>query len=220
MNTIGEAISRVRGSIKAVNSDSFITDRLIHSLIVKYAKMYIRAQDLWGSRIRFGSLFREIPCVELQEVNKIEACCNVDMDCKYMRSAEPIPEFLEGPGGPLIRSVTSIDGSTIIYRTTPFEFTKMSKTSGFKYNKKKYYWIINNHLYFPNVSWRKVRLEGIFEKDISGNFSDDCAFIQSQPLPIPPDLLVQIEKHVIEDLANRTQINPDTNPSDKRRPIR
>lgn len=221
MSTIGESISRIRGTVKAVNSDSFLTDRFIHSLVVKYAKLYIKNPTAWGSRVSFGSLYKKLPCVKLVETTKIAACCSVETECTYMVTDKEIPSFLEGPGGPLIRSVTSVDGSNEVYRTTPQEYTKMSKTSGFKYNKKKYYWIINNKLYFPNVSWDEVSLEGIFEHSIVGYDCDNpCLDVRSQQLSLPPELYAQVEKHVIEDLTIRMQANPDTNPSDKRIPIR
>ena len=45
MTTIGESISRVRNILKAVKEDPFMTDRLIYSIIIKYAKVLIRRQD-------------------------------------------------------------------------------------------------------------------------------------------------------------------------------
>ena len=56
MTTIGEVISRIRNQIKAVDADSFITDRVIYSNIMKYAKMYIKRQDAITSRAKFNSL--------------------------------------------------------------------------------------------------------------------------------------------------------------------
>ncbi len=55
MTTIGESISRVRNIIKAVTMDAFVTDRVIYSLIQKYAKMYIKRQDGIATRAKFGT---------------------------------------------------------------------------------------------------------------------------------------------------------------------
>jgi hypothetical protein len=221
MSTIGESISRVRGSVKAVDADSFLTDRFIHSMIIKYAKMYIKNPSFYGSRINFGSLYKRIPCIDLEDSSPVAACCNVETDCVYKKTAIKLPTILEGPGGPLLRGVGSVDGSTEAYMTTPQEYIQMSITSGFKYNTKKYFWIIDGYLYFPNVKWSQISLEGIFEGDLTGYGCDDeCSRVQDQGISIPPDLLAQIEKHVIEDLANSQQLNLDMNPSDKQSLIR
>jgi len=45
MTTIGEAISRVRNTLKAVKEDPFLTDRNIYFLITKYGKTLIKRED-------------------------------------------------------------------------------------------------------------------------------------------------------------------------------
>ena len=42
MTTVGEAISRVRNTLKAVKEDAFLTDRVIYYSIMKYAKALIK----------------------------------------------------------------------------------------------------------------------------------------------------------------------------------
>jgi hypothetical protein len=142
MNTIAEAISRVRNGIKAVDADSFITDRLIYSNILKYAKMFIKRQDGQTSQAKFNSLYKRLPCIDLIEVDKVAACCEVQSGVKIKRSKDKLPSILEGSNGPLLRTVASIDGSTEVFRTTPQLYTSLQKTSGFRYNKKKYYWLL------------------------------------------------------------------------------
>ena len=53
MTTIGETISRVRNTIKGVREDAFLTDRYLYSVILKYAKLYIRRQDSENKIMRF-----------------------------------------------------------------------------------------------------------------------------------------------------------------------
>ena len=45
MTTRAESISRIRNLIKGVKQDVFITDRFLFSIIMKYAKTFIRRQD-------------------------------------------------------------------------------------------------------------------------------------------------------------------------------
>ncbi len=221
MNTIAEAISRVRNGIKAVDADSFITDRLIYSNILKYAKMFIKRQDGQTTQAKFNSLYKRIPCVDLIEVDKVAACCEVQSGVKIKRSKEKLPSILEGFNGPLLRTVASIDGSVEVFRTTPQLYTSLQKTSGFKYNKKKYYWLLDGYLFIPNVEWDSAQIDGIFEGSISGLTCDDeCQSVQSQYLNIPSDLFAQIEQQVINDFMRSMQINTDPAPADKQSLLR
>jgi len=221
MTTIGEAISRVRNVIKAVTMDSFVTDRVIYSLIEKYAKMYIKRQDGQASRAKFGSLFKKLPCIELIDVDRVEACCDIKSGCTIKRTKDQLPGVLEGSQGPLLRAITSVDSSVEAYRTTPMLYTSMTKTSAFKYNKSKYYWFMNGYIYIPNVEWDAVAVEGIFDTSISGFTCDDpCKAIQDQYLNIPPELFAEIEQMVVQDFFKAAQIPSDAFISDKQNILR
>jgi len=221
MNTIAEAISRVRNGIKAVDADSFITDRLIYSNILKYAKMFIKRQDGQTSQAKFNSLYKRLPCIDLIEVDKVAACCEVQSGVKIKRSKEKLPSILEGSNGPLLRTVASVDGSVEVFRTTPQLYTSLQRTSGFRYNKKKYYWLLDGYLFIPNVEWDSAQIDGIFEGSLSGLTCDDvCQPVQSQYLNIPPDLFAQIEQQVINDFMKSMQINTDPAPADKQSLLR
>jgi hypothetical protein len=224
MTTIGESISRVRNLVKAAKQDAFMTDRFIYSLIVKYAKLLIKRQDALNVRLKFASLFRTLPCVELIETDRVEACCGSLPDtCKVMRTKEKIPVPFEGAYGAFIRTVSSIDGSVEVYRTQPAQFTSMTKTTAFKYNKQKYYWYMNGYLYLPNIEWESILLEGIFEQDIAiFTCATDgiCKIRQNDILGIPDDLFAEIEQQVMSQLLGTVQIPTDTNISDKQNILR
>ena len=224
MTTIGESISRVRNLVKAAKQDAFMTDRFIYSLIVKYAKLLIKRQDALNVRLKFASLFRTLPCVELIETDRVEACCGSLPDtCKVMRTKEKIPAPFEGAYGAFIRTVSSIDGSVEVYRTQPAQFTSMTKTTAFKYNKQKYYWYMNGYLYLPNIEWESVLLEGIFEEDIAiftCASNGICKIRQDEVLGIPDDLFAEVEQNVMAQLMGTIQVPNDTNNSDKQNILR
>jgi hypothetical protein len=224
MTTIGESISRVRNLVKAAKQDAFMTDRFIYSLIVKYAKLLIKRQDQLNVRLKFASLFRTLPCVELIETDRVEACCGSLPDtCKVMRTREKIPVPFEGAYGPFIRTVSSIDGSVEVYRTQPAQYTSITKTTAFKYNKQKYYWYMNGYLYLPNIEWESLLLEGIFEQDIAiftCNSEAVCKIRQDEVLGIPDDLFAEIEQNVMAQLMGSIQVPVDTNISDKQNILR
>jgi hypothetical protein len=222
MITIGESVSRVRNVLKAVKEDPFLTDRFIYSIIIKYAKVLIRRQDNEDKIMRFQSLFDVLPCVELIEVDKIEACCvGVRTKCKIMRTKDKLPQLLEGAYGPLFRSVSSIDGSEEMFKTYPTTYTAMSHTTNFKYNKKKYFWYLNGYLYFPNIEWEAVRIEGLWDEDVNQYKCEVavCTPRQDQPMRIPEYLFGEIEQLTLKEILTAGQI-PTDGPDDKQNILR
>lgn len=203
--TIGDSISRIRNIIKAVNEDAFITDRYIFSIINKYSKFVVRKDSTAQSQTNFNSFYVTLPCVELIEVDKVEACCNdVKSNCTIMRTKDKIPLIRQGVSGPLIKSISSIDGSQLCYLTQPSIYVAMSKSTTFKYNTKKYYWYINDYLYLPNVSWEAVRIDAIWDGDITTYIcdnGDECESKQDKPLGIPDYLIAEIEQLTIKEIS-------------------
>ena len=222
MTTIGDTVSRVRNIIKGVKEDAFLTDRFLYSLILKYAKLYIKRQDTENKIMRFQSLFEPLPCIDLIEVDKIEACCNgVRTKCKITRTKDKLPVVLEGAYGPLFRSITSIDGSQEVYKTYPGTYTNMTKSTNFKYNNKKYYWYLNGYLYFPNFEWEGVRVEGLWDESVTMYTcdSDKCAPRQDDQTHFPEYLFAEIEQAVLKDLLVLLQA-PNEDKDDKMSPLR
>ena len=119
--------------------------------------------------------------------------------------ALPFIELIE-----VIRTVSSIDASIECQPTNPGTYTSMTKTTSHKYNKTKYFWFLNDYLYLPNVNWDAIKLEGVFEGDISQwscDISDDCTPRYLQNIYIPEFLFAEIETQVLNQLLN-TQKTP------------
>jgi len=224
MTNIGDAISRVRNVIKAVKEDPFLTDRLIFSLIIKHAQLLMKQQDSLNQMLRFHSFFKTLPCLDLIEVDKVEACCDIQSGVTIKRTKDPLPKLMEGSYGPLFRTVSSIDGSFEIYRTTPAMYNSLTKTSTYKYNKKKYYWYINNYLYFPNIDWDAVKVEGIFEDDLAwytcSTCEEKCRPRQQDSFQVPDYLFAQIEQNVVKELTLTMQVPQDMPGTDKQNILR
>lgn len=214
--TIGEVISRVRNQIKAVKQDAFLTDRFIFSLISKHAHWLMKREDSKNKLMRFTSVIQTLGFVELEEVDKIEAhCTGLKSNCKIKRTCKKVPAFMQGYYGPLIRAITSIDGGEVMQPTQPTTYISLSNSPSFKYNKKKYYWYLNDYIYFPDVEWDAVRIEGIFEDDISQyncDTCDDCGARQDQTFNVPDYLHGEIESNVLKDLGVTMQVPSDSLP--------
>ena len=212
MRTVGEVVSTLKNLIKAVKQDSFLTDRFVYNLFLKNAKMIMRRQDSQNKVMKFNPVFQSINYLELEEIDKVEArCSGIKCDCTIMRTKCKLPNFVEGYWGALIRSVTSIDGSDEFQPTYPTTYLNIANQKNFKYNNTKYYWFLDGHLYFPNIDWEAVRIEALFEDDVT-DWScgcTQCTQKQDQLLYIPEYLHSDIEKMVMQDLGFMLKVPSD-----------
>ena len=176
MTKISEVISRIRGQIKAEVQDAFVTDRYVYSLIIKYAQVLMRRQDFANKLMKFNSVWKALPYVELIDIDKIEATCSgIQSGCTFKRTKEKLPDMIEGYWGPLIRTISSIDGSIEMQATQPGTYTSMTKTTSFRYNTTKYWWYINGYIYIPNVEWDAIKIEGVFDDNIGAWLCEEGA---------------------------------------------
>lgn len=211
MSTIGESISRVRNSLKAVKEDAFLTDRTIFFAITKYAQTLMKREDNQFKLMKMSSIFQVLPYLELIDVDKVEAgCIGVYSGCYFKRTKNKVPSILNGAFGPIIRTVSSIDGTQELYRTEPGIWLSMTKTTTFKYNKNLYFWYLDDYLYFPNLDWDAIRMEAIFDGYVDSCTSDPCELKQDMPLNIPAYLFSEVEQYTVKELSMSLQIPPDT----------
>lgn len=214
--TIGEVVSRVRNQMKAVRQDAFLTDRFIYSIIGKHAKWLMKREDSKSNIMKFNSIMQTLDKVELIEIDRIEAgCINLSTNVKVMRTRNPIPLFMQGYWGPLIRQITSVDAQIDFQPITPTQYTILSQSKNFRFNKTNYYWYLNDNLYFPDISWQYVRIEGVFEDDIAAYKCSDCKnnfnclARQDQNFNVPDYLFGEIETNVLKDLSIMVQFPTD-----------
>ena len=104
----------------------------------------------------------------------------------------------------------------------PSTYASMTKSSYFKYNNQKYYWLLNGYLFFPDLRWDAVLMDGIFEGDMNPYTCDGdkiCTPRQDQVMIIPDYLYSQAEQAVLRDLGVVIQLPEDPN-SDKQNQLR
>lgn len=213
--TIGDSISRIRKEIKVHTKDAFITDRYLFGILRKHARALIKREDSGNKLMRIASLFEAIPFLELEEVDAVHANeLNITSGIKIKRTVDILPVFFEGYWGPLIRRVSSIDQSQEIQKTSAIEYAKKIKRKTFKYDKNLYYWFFDGRLYFPKLNWDAVRVEGLFEDDISsfGKATSDktCRYRQEQNFNIPGYLIPEVESMTLQELGITFNIPQDT----------
>lgn len=207
MTTIGEVVSRLRSTFKAVTEDAFVTDRQLYYLALKYAKALVRRQDNENKIMMYDSIFETLPFVRLISVDKIEAeCAGIKSECAIMRTEEKLPKIFEGSDGLLIRKIYSIDTSDKLVKITPTKFISLKNSVNYKYNTAKYYWYKNGHLYFPDVKWRAVSVEAMWEDSLDG---EECTMMTDKVFGIPDYLYAEIEQNVQRELMTQMQVPTD-----------
>jgi hypothetical protein len=209
MTSIGEAISRVRNTLKAVKEDPFLTDRVIYSSLIKYGQTLLKREDNQFRLMKISSIFQVLPYIELIDVDKVEAgCLGVYSECYFKRSKEKLPTILDGAMGPIIRTTSSIDGTIEMFRTDPGTWVSMTKTTTFKYNTRKYFWYLNGYVYCPNIDWDAIRMEAIFQ-GVTDPCNETCDIAQDKPLTIPEYLFSEVEQFVVKELTMAMQVPSD-----------
>ena len=211
-NTIGDVVSRLRNQVKGIKQDAFITDRMIYTFVLKTAKFLMKREDSKNKLLAFSSVIQTMDYVELVEVDKVEACCTgLSSDCTIKRTKDKLPVFLQGYFGPLIRTISSLDGSEEMQPIIPSTYNHVARSKSFKYNKTKYFWYLDDYIYFPDLQWDAVRIEGIFEDDISAWTceEDACIVRQDQSFNVPDYLLAELEVQVFKDFMGLYQVPAD-----------
>jgi len=211
-STIGDMLSRVRTQVKAVRQDPLLTDRVIYGFVLKHAKWLMKREDSKNRLLGYSGVVQTLDLVELIEIDRVEAhCSGISSDCTFKRTKEKMPMFMQGYYGPLIRAITSLDGSEELQPTNPSTYLALSKSKNFRFNKANYFWYLNDYLYFPNLEWDAVRIEGIFEDPIAAFIccGDPCIEYSDLPLNVPDYLFGELEAQVLKDLVGMAQLPVD-----------
>lgn len=220
MLTIGQALAEIRGIYKLADQDSTLTDRFLYSLIRTPATALMRRQDSASKLLRFNGIFQPLDFEELVEVDQVAAAClGAPSGCTFRRTKHRLPEGFQGYFGPLLRSVTSLDISQDCQPIYPSMWAKMARQANFRYNYAHYYWYSDGYLFFPNVDWAAVMLEGVFEFNVAHRNYDgnqkDCLPRQQSPLAIPEFLLTEIKQQIRADLGLSAQLPSDPGQDNK-----
>jgi hypothetical protein len=183
----------------------------------------MRRQDYANKLLKFNSVWKTLPYVELIDVDKVEAhCAGITSGCTIKRTKHKLPSMFEGYWGPLIRTIGSIDGSLELQATQPGTYTSMTKSSSFKYNDTLYFWWLDGYIYCPNIAWDALKVEGVFDSDITAwdcDTENNCTPRYKQEIYIPEALFAEIEQQVVATMMNTLKV-PSEDSDNKRNLMR
>lgn len=123
----------------------------------------LAAQDIKKRKDISDVLIQYISCLNLIEVDKSE-CCEIETNCKILRTELQIPSTIEVNASNMIIRVTKPNGD-IISKINEFQ-SKYDKYNKYANNKTKYYHK-NRYIYIFNSSQEelieKITVAGIFD---------------------------------------------------------
>lgn len=218
--TVGEFISDVKNSVRALTKDDRISGRYIHSLSKDYTSYLIANRPL-SDVLRDTSIFTEITCVQMDRV-RADICdiaefrkCN-----KVMKSHCKLPELYNSSIGPLVTSVTNMTGEVTYQQLrSPADYTNAQKRK-FQ-NTTHYYYILNRDLYVVGSTPERVSIGGLFVDELQAlKFSEcrddigECDSVLDYKIIIPNKYLSTVKEQVTQHILNtRKRIPADELPN-------
>jgi hypothetical protein len=186
-----EIVSRVRKIFKEVHADSTFTARLAYSILLSIAKLLIKRDSERLKIMSQANLFKKLKCVEVIDAPAIDPCCGIKSLCTVKRTKERLPKIYADTYGPLIRDVTSIDGSQTLTGIQPQEFIRIKNNPWNKKKNTNYYFYSDGYLYFPNGGFKMVEVIAFWEESISNwnkcnnETGNDCVPFLDEDFNIP-----------------------------------
>lgn len=162
--TRGTIVSRLRSTLKEVNSDTPYSNRGLWHTFFTVSRMLVK-EDADKGKIYSQSNPWESVCLEMEPVNSIYCdCVFLPYNCTVYRSKRKLPALSESSSGFIYRFISTPDMSQ---NFTLVSAPMFNIKSNIKYNKDRYAFIHDGYLYTPKHTFPTLIISGIFDEDTS-----------------------------------------------------
>ena len=213
MSTKRQVISSFRKMIQERTADSDYTNQDLYYVLLDHARWLIKREIRSGNIYNNNSLFQTLGCQEVIETSTVEKCCPVKVNCKIYRTKDKLPETWIDENGPVLRSVTSVDGTTDFFVTSPITWQSKRADPYQKLMDLKYAFPGDGYLWFPEHNPHFVNIVGYFTEDISEyqNCRDEkeCERFLDSDFPLPDWLQAEMMAKAIQSLLPSKQMIED-----------
>jgi hypothetical protein len=223
MSTKRKIIETFREELRERSADSTYTNQFLYNELSKHAKWLIRREVTAGRIYINNSIFQTLSCIPVIETSTIDPCCPVKTNCKIYRTKEKLPEMWVDTNGPVLKSVSSVDGTTDFFYTNATTWQSKRIDPYNTMSDTKYSFFADGYLWFPENNPHRVNVLGFFTEDIS-DFSDDCddckkkkpctRFLDTN-FQLPDWLEAEMFSHALESVAGITKKLPEDEQIDK-----
>lgn len=219
MSTKRQVIDSLRNKLRERNADSNYSNQFLYHTLLEQAKWLIKREINGGRIYKNVSFFQTLLCQEVIETSLIDPCCPVKTNCKIYRTKCKLPDAWLDEDGPIIKTITSVDGSTEFFRTTP---TTWQNKRNDPYNRKsgeKYSFVSDGYIWFPEHNPHMVNILAFWTDDVSElngcNDTKSCVRYLDTKFMIPDWLEAEMIAKAVELLAGVTKRLPEDEQIDK-----
>lgn len=218
MPTVRQYISDLTNTIKATNSDDWVSPKWLYLKSQSVISDFLRKDSRDGQMFKLRAGWSELSCIEMIEVPATECDIPVYLCQKLMRSKYKIPELYETKTGALLKQASSVDWSNSYNPIFSPRLWVAAQKREFK--SKKYYIFLDGYIYIPiskmtDAAPTTIRVEGYFKnkkevdefnsKQGCGSCKRDtpvCTSVLDYDMVCPDFLLNSVKTEVLNQVMN------------------
>ena len=212
-------IDSLRNKLRERNADSNYTNQFLYQVLMEHAKWLIKREIQKGVIYKNTYFFQSLKCQNVIETSLIDPCCPIKTNCKIYRTECKIPDVWIDNNGPVIKTVTSVDGSTDFWITTPSAWQNKRLDPYQKKSDMKYTFYSDGYFWFPEHNPHKINIFGFWIDDISElngcAKNEECVKFLDTPFYLPDWLEAEMMAKALEQLAGISKRLPEDNQIDK-----
>ncbi len=217
MESKRQQIDTLRQMLKERNVDTNFTNKFLYDVLLKQGKWLIKREISSGNIYKNTNFFQTISCMDVEETSIIPKCCSIKTNCKIYRTKEKLPEIWQDDDGPVIKSVTSIDGSTEFFVTKGSIWAAKRNDPYQKMVKLYYTFFEDGYLWFPVYNPHKVTVSIFPVDDLSlwsRNCTDcddnkECIRFLDTSFMVPTWVEAELFAKCLQQLVPTLQLQPD-----------
>lgn len=212
MSTKRQVIDSLRNKLRERNADSNYSNQFLYQTLLEQAKWLIKREINSGRIYKNVAFFQTLFCQDVIETSLIDPCCPIKTNCKIYRTKCKLPDFWIDEDGPIIKSVTSIDGSTYFEMTTPTTWQSKKIDPYQKKSKQMYAFYSEGYIWFPENNPHKINILGFWTDDVSdrnGCVDNPCVRYLDTQFMIPDWLEAEMMAKAVELLAGVSKRLPE-----------
>lgn len=219
MSTKRQLLDSLRDKLRERNADSNYTNQFLYQTLLEQAKWLIKREINSGRIYKNVAFFQTLLCQDVIETSLIDPCCPIKTNCKIFRTKCKLPDFWLDEDGPIIKSVTSVDGSTTWEMTTPTTWQSIRIDPYQKKSSQMYTFYTDGYLWFPDHNPHKINILGFWTDDISDLNGcapiKECVRFLDTKFTIPDWLEAEMISKSLEILAGVSKRMPEDEQIDK-----
>lgn len=206
-------IETFRDQLRERNADSTYSNQFLYNILLNHAKWLIKREVSAGRIYINNSFFQTLSCQEVIETSIIDPCCPVKTNCVIYRTKDKIPEMWIDNQGPIVKAITSVDGTTDFFYTNSNTWQSKRNDPYQKMSDTKYTFFADNYFWFPEHNPHRVNIFGFYTDDITdkNDCSDKkpCVRFLDTIFPLPGFLEAEMFSKALEQVAGITKRLPE-----------